>query len=79
MTLIALIKDLCLCDYDLALALLKGREMNINGAFDYNEIDGQNLSRFTASTKPKATLSTYSHRGFVCAVPKQVNRGKMYF
>ena len=48
----------------------------VNGAFDYNELNAQNLPRFTTSSMAKATLSIYSHRGFACAVPKQINCGE---
>ena len=53
---------------DLELPMRK----SVNGSFDNKEIGGQNLSRFTMSSMTKATLSIYSHRGFVLALPKLV-------
>ena len=44
----------------------------LNGSLDNKEIGGQNLSRFTMSSMTKATLSIYSHRGFVLVLPKLV-------
>ena len=51
---------------------LQDEEVYINGSFDNKEIGGQNLSRFTMSSLTKATLSIYSQRGFVLALPKLV-------
>ena len=65
-------------DLDIKLIITFLKQVNgFNGAFDYNELNGQNL--FTASSMPEAALSIYSHRGFFCAVPEQANCSKMYF